>query len=257
MPNHHPLLDAWRKFKPDNPPFTLPGDEALLAEPALWTIDQWREYVADPERGNPTDAGKLCLGLLPMPFVGNLDTASIFLLMLNPGARPHDFFGESEVPEYRAELLATLRQDEGIDGLLDPRFAWHGRYGYWEGKLSKLFARIAGSDQTYGTARHTLQSKMAALELVPYHSTRYALPGRMLKKLKSVELVRSFVSDVVIPRARAGDALVIIGRAADRWGKFPKSKNIVAYSGTAARSAHLTPDSPGGKAILRFLASGS
>lgn len=257
MGTTHPLLEAWRAFKPSAPPFILPGDEALLAEPALWAVEQWRDYVANPERGNPADAGRLCLGLLPMPFVGNLRTASIFLLMLNPGARPHDFFGESEVPEYRNELLATLRQDDGIDGLLDPRFAWHGRYGYWEGKLSKLFARIAGADVTYGTTRHALQSRMAALELVPYHSTRYALPGRLLKKLKSVELMRSYVMDVVVPRARAGDALVIIGRAASSWGSFPKSKNIVTYSGAAARSAHLTPDSPGGKAILQFLAAGA
>jgi len=254
MEAHHPLLEAWREFKPSGPPFILPGDEALLAEPALWAVEQWRDYVANTERGNPTDAGRLCLGLLPMPFVGNLRTASIFLLMLNPGARPHDFFGESEVPEYRDELLATLRQEDGIEGLCDPRFAWHGRYGYWEGKLSKLFARLAGDGETYGAARQRLQSLMAALELVPYHSTRYALPARMVKQLKSVELMRSYVREVVVPRARAGDALVIIGRAVASWGTFAKSKNIVTYSGSAARSAHLTPDSPGGKAILRFLA---
>lgn len=253
MSGSHPLIEAWRQYKPVKAPYLLPGDEALLDKPALWQVDQWRDYVADQERGNPTDAGKLCLGLLPMPFVGNLRTASIFLLMLNPGARPHDFFGESEVPEYRNELFATLHQEDGIEGLLDPRFAWHGRYGYWESKLSKLFVRLASNGETYGAARHRVSAKIAALELVPYHSTRYALPDHLLRRLKSVELMRSYVSDVIVPRARAGDALVIVGRAANKWGAFPRSTNIVTYSGPAARSAHLTPDSLGGKAMLRFL----
>lgn len=162
------------------------------------------------------DGGKLCLGLLPMPFVGNVRTASIFLLMLNPGARPHDFFGESEVKEYRTTLLATLRQDDGIEGLLDPRFAWHGRYGYWQGKLSKLFEQLAVDGNTYGSVRQKLQARMAALELVPYHSTRYALPNRLLGRLKSVQLMRSYVTDVLVPRPRR--------RCADhRW---PRSEEM-------------------------------
>lgn len=108
MGKSHPLLDAWRRFKPSKPPYILPGDEALLGAHALWQMDRWHDYVADKERGNPMDAYKLCLGLLPMPFVGGLRTASVFLLMLNPGARAHDFFGESEVEAYRDMLLATL-----------------------------------------------------------------------------------------------------------------------------------------------------
>ena len=56
----------------------------------------------------------------------------------------------------------------------------------------------------------------------------------------------------LVPRAKEGSALIIIGRAARKWGTFPKSRNIIAYTGAAARSAHLTPDSAGGKAMLRF-----
>jgi hypothetical protein len=253
VPKLHPLLDAWRRFEPDKPPYILPGDDALLAAPTLWQIDQWSDYVADHERGNPSDAHKLCLGLLPMPFIGNLRTASIFLLMLNPGARAHDFFGESEVPPYREMLLATLAQRRGVPGLLDPKFAWHGRYGYWQGKLSKMFERLAISGRTYGEARHDVQGRIAALELVPYHSTTYGLPDRVLEQLKSVQLMRSYVMDRLVPRAKEGSALIIVGRAARKWGSFPKSRNIIAYTGVAARSAHLTPDSAGGKAMLRFL----
>jgi hypothetical protein len=255
LSSSHPLLSAWRLFDPTKPPFILPGDEALLDEPSLWHVDQWRDYLSNLERGNPADATKLCLGLLPMPFIGNLRTASIFLLMLNPGARPHDFFGESDVKDYRAALLKTLKQERDVDGLLDPHFAWHGRYGYWQGKLSKVFERRAANGRTYGAARRDVESRMAALELLPYHSTSYRMPDRMLAKLRSVRLIRSYVMEVLVPRAKAGNVLIIVGRAAKKWGEFPKSKNIVVYSGPAARSAHLTPDSAGGKAILRFLAS--
>lgn len=42
---------------------------------------------------------------------------------------------------------------------------------------------------------------------------------------------------------------LIVTRQARSWG-LPPEDGVIVYTGTQARAAHLTPDSPGGKAIL-------
>jgi hypothetical protein len=49
-------------------------------------------------------------GLLPQPFIGDLRLASIYVLSLNPGLQPSDYYGEYAVPEYRNAFLANLKQ---------------------------------------------------------------------------------------------------------------------------------------------------
>ncbi len=58
---------------------------------------------------------------------------------MNPGPGPHDYYGEYEVPKYRAALLANLKQGPPTPFLfLDPQFAWHGGFDWWQEKLAKV-----------------------------------------------------------------------------------------------------------------------
>ena len=178
----HALLSAWKDFQPKQAPYVLPGDEGLLAETQLCCrFAGWNGFVADPEFGAPGNS-KLHLDLLPIPFVGNLKTASVFLLMLNPGFGPHDYFGEYAVPEYRSALLDNLRQTRGNSFVfLDPRFSWHGGFDYWHTKLRNVIVAFAqNSGISYGRARQFFQSSIAALELAPYHSVNFSVPGEVL-----------------------------------------------------------------------------
>lgn len=250
----HALISAWNRFKPEQPPYVLPGDEVVLNEEHLYCRHAgWDGFVADPDFGVPGNS-QLHLDLLPVPFVGNLKTASVFLLMLNPGFGPHDYFGEYAVPEYRGALLDNLRQTRSNSFLfLDPRFSWHGGYDYWHTKLRNViitFARSVGI--SYGQARQFFQSNIAALELTPYHSVNFTVPGRVFNALHSVQLARAFVHEELLPRARAGECLVVVTRAVKGW-QLPTHKNVIAYTATEARSAHLSPKSRGGSAILKFL----
>lgn len=167
------LVDAWKQFQPIHPPYLLNGDEVVLDHPEKYCrVEGWNGYVTTADFGAPSRISPLHLDLLPIPFVGNLETATVFLLMLNPGFGPHDYFGEYQVSEYRAALLDNLRQTQGNSFLfLDPKFSWHGGYGYWHSKLGKLIAEFANRTAiSYGAARHFMQSKVVVLELAPYHS---------------------------------------------------------------------------------------
>lgn len=250
----HALISAWKNFKPEQAPYVLPGDERLFSEAKLCCrFDGWDGYTGDPEFGAPGNS-RLHLDLLPIPFVGDLKTASVFLLMLNPGFGPHDYFGEYTVPTYRSALLNNLRQTRGNSFLfLDPQFSWHGGFNYWHTKLQNVivtFAKSAGI--SYGRAHEFVRSSIGVIELAPYHSVNFAVPDRVFNSLRSVQLARSFVHDELLLRAKSGDCLVVVTRAVKRW-KLPVHRNVVVYTATEARSAHLTAKSRGGSAVLKFL----
>jgi hypothetical protein len=221
------------------------------------TYRSWREASGAADFCAPGDS-RLHLGLLPQPFLGDVRRATIYTLLLNPGLGPDDYYGEYEVPEYRAALLANLKQtSRGASAIpflfLYPQFAWHGGFDWWHGKLAKVIERLASARRvSFSEARRHLASVIASIELVPYHSAAFKNTGGLIRKLRSVDLARRFVADFVLPRVQSGEAIVIVTRKVKAWN-LPEHPGVVTYSAAQARAAHLTPDSPGGKAILRHL----
>jgi hypothetical protein len=251
-----PLLTAWKSFQPQHPPFILPGDEEVLSDPKLFRqFADWDSFILAHEFGFPGQS-YFHIGLLPMPFVGNLKTASVYLLGLNPGFGPTDYFGEYNVPDYRSLLLGNLHQvQDCLFFFLDPRFSWHGGFEYWHTKLQNTIVAFANcTGIKYDTACRFFQSRIAALELVPYHSETFKIPNRVLNSLLSVRLMQEFVLKELLPRAESGDCLIVVTRGVKYW-KLPKVKNVITYTANEARGAHLSPQSSGGSAILKFLYS--
>jgi hypothetical protein len=219
------LLKAWSGWQPKDPPHIFPGDEDAIKEldngkrrtarcERTSVVRSWKEYHGDPEFGAPDDT-RLHLGLFPSPFSGNLRTAKVFVLMLNPGCVPNDYFGQYERPEFKAALLRNLSQ-ERVTGLmgLDPQFAWSAGFHYWNKKLSDLIRALKDDRRTFAGARAYLASAIASIELMPYHSPKFGVPRRYLNKMRSVQLVRDFVQNELVPQARKGKCLVILTRKA-------------------------------------------
>ena len=254
------LLTAWHGLQFDSPPFLLDEDKTLLSVPSaaklVASYRSWQEFTEDKNFGRSGDR-RLHLGLLPVPFIGDMEKAKVVLLLLNPGLDPADYFGELEVPDFRSRLVDNLRQDfnrrEYPFLYLDPSIAWHSGYRYWHGKFQGIIAELAKRwGVTYAEGRLRFSKKVACVELFPYQSVRCSLPERIRRELPSAKLARDYVRDVLKPRSVVGEVLLIVMRQTEEWN-LSESEYVVIYKGAETRAAHLTPASRGGRRIVEFL----
>jgi len=250
------LVNAWRDWHASGASGILPGDEALLDRPELTChIRSWDEFVASEEW--VAKSKRLHLGLTPTPFVGCLDSARVFVLLLNPGLSPLNYFAEYQAQGAQEINLDCIAQNEANDRRgfysLSPEVSWRGGFRYWHGKLSKVandLAQCRGLSlvDAFGHIRRNL----AVIELVPYHSAAFGLPQSVVSQLRSVRLAQEYVREVVVPKAERGDAAVIVTRKAKLWGVEP-SDQVVVYEGGETRGAHLGPGTRGGSVLLKAL----
>jgi hypothetical protein len=125
---------------------------------------------------------------------------------------------------------------------------WHKKMG---GLIQEIKKRNGGS---FSKARHYLANRMASIELIPYHSQTFKAKGNFIRDIPSANLAREYVKNTIIPRVKEGKAIVIATRQHKNWGLPKKLSGVIQYDGPGeAQSAHLTPGSKGGKAILNFL----
>ncbi len=254
----HDLEKAWTEFEPTDGANLLDGDDVLrqpeVSARHVVLHHSWNSLIRQTNFGS-WDA-RLHLSLLPQPFFGSLSKACVFVLTLNPGLHPVDYFAEFCVPEYKKASTDTLRQrlnDRFPFIWFDPQFSWHSGFTYWQGRFASLvdtFVREFTIPRV--EALSFFARSIATLELLPYHSASFRLPNRIIRQLRSVDLARSYVSDVLVPRARAGEALLIAARQGAAWS-LPEHPNSIVYTGTETRAAYLTPRSRGGEAILTHL----
>lgn len=257
------LIQEWAEWSPDKPPFILQADEEVLSSARSLAstapiYTNWEDVYSQPELGKPGDR-KLQLGLIPHPFCGDIQNAEIYTLMLNPGYGSHDYFAELEVPAYREAALKNLQQKFNHEKypfyLLNPEFAWSGGYAWWHKKFAFIIDEISkNTGMNYADARKHLSQKIANIELVPYHSTSFYDPDSWTKKLESAKLARKFVNEYVLPKVQRDEAILIVTRQVREWN-LPEHNNITVYSNGEARSAHLSPVSRGGRAIIERLAT--
>jgi hypothetical protein len=252
--NSHTLIERWGACHLASPPFILPEDQPVLTS----NVSQYRsydEFIRSPTFGDKQDTS-LHLGLIPLPYIGCLHKASVFILMLNPGLSPGDYFAEESVPGFGAAKIRNLRQNNDQDEFpflgLNPRFAWHPGFEYWQSKFHDIAQAIVNKEGiTYWDALKHLAQEVACLELMPYHSKSFRA-GSLLKRLPSTRLVLEYVHEVLVSRAHSDDATLIVTRGARHWN-ISEHRNIIVYEGSETRSAHLTLRSRGGDAIARRL----
>ena len=229
-----------------DPPFALPADLAMLNnEPSrVVTLASFEAYTAECLQHD--NDSRLHLGLLPQPWFGDLESATVFILMLNPGLNPGDYFSEYRVPSYRNALISNLRQERGREFpllFLDPELSWHPGARYFRGKLHWLAQALANEkNMKYREALAVVAKRVCVLQLVPYHSPVFRLPDRILDSLQSAELAKGFVKNLLTTRC---DVLILVTRKAEKWG-VPKRGNVVQYEGSETRAAHLSRISRGG-----------
>lgn len=247
-----PLLGEWHRCaqkweKRPGGPYVFPGDEFLVKKEAEeWVCKNQRfaEWVTKPEFGKAVDK-RLHLDLLPSPFWGNLERSSVFLLMLNPGVRPSAYYLEENFAVVRQEKLKILRQENGQDNYpflpLDPQFSWLAAADYWRKKFKRILLTLQEEHRySYQGAAQLLAQNVACIQLVPYHSKNYDLPRKISQNLAAKQMTLDYVKQVLVPKAEAGEATIIVMRGVKAWG-LSNHKNVINYQGSEPVAANLTP----------------
>ena len=252
------LMDAWQAVDVDSRPIVLRADRQLVADDrhslVFASYDEWLIGGGLEDAKNP----RFHLGLVPVPYIGDLKHATVFLLMLNPGFEPDDYFAESSMPLYRDAVVRNLRQEfRDCDYpfiYLDPRFAWTSGGKYWRARLEWLARDIMQTQRIgYFQALANLSRRIACLQLVPYHSSQFVFSD--LKDLPSVGLVRAVVAQHLLPAAHRGNVLIVATRRSVDWGLAEPAvpRTVITYSRWETRAAHLSRESRGGASIRHFL----
>ena len=212
--------------------------------------------------------------LIPQPYIGNLRTANIFILSLNPGFEFCDYHSETENADFRKALEDTLYQNFNDDGYFawpfNPKFLWTSGAKYWLKKINTAKnslieefieqEKTKGNDFSFSQAIKLFSKKIAFLEVVPYHSREFSFSK--YKKLPSTKKMFDFIKGYVIPKAENGEALLLVLRKGSELQEkellnesdIKRCKgNIFIYGSSKSQSASLSAQSEAGKTILDFL----
>ncbi len=141
------LLETWRKWADVNaeghPPYVLDADKEseafrkLEARGRIGAYGNKREAYHDPN----LKPNRLNVGLLPYPFIGDLENATIFVLMANPNAKPSDAYDGDGWDKNRH--IGNLEQDfSGIELPFESLSRQPKPDGYWYSRLKRTIERI-------------------------------------------------------------------------------------------------------------------
>ncbi len=245
------LVTIWREFSADRCPYALEPDLEVLGSSKRYAVT-FSSYEAYLESGLeiPSDQ-RFHLGLLPQPWSGDLNAATVFVLMLNPGLNPGDYFAEYRVPDYRRALVRNLRHESDRPYpllFLDPEFSWHSGARYFRSRLHWLVLALAKRQSlSYREALASLARRVCILQLVPYHSAVFRLSRRMLNRLESTALAKAFVHEHLLSR---NGVLILVTRRAGDWD-LSSRENVIAFERSETRAAYLSPSTRGGQALAR------
>jgi hypothetical protein len=247
------LVRFWNECDLRKPPFIHPADLSIAkAYPKLFDtqVRNLRGFIHGKRFGDFRD-NRFHLSLIPSPYGGRLDTADIFILLLNPGFGISDYHVDPVSRRWKKRVIRQkLARAKFPFASLNPNLCWRPGFMWWEKKLRSVIRRIVAEkfDGSYLDAMRNLSQRLACIELVPYHSASFNA-NKLVKVLPSARAARDFVYKTLLPKARRGKVTLIVTRKVKEWG-LPKA-HVVTYTGGHTRGAHMSVGSMGGKAILK------
>jgi len=218
----------------------------------------YNEFISDPKFSD-YEGSDFHVGLVPVPFHGSLESADIFIGLINPGFKILDYYVE-ENQAYRSLLLRNLKQDLKTEEYpfipLDPKWHWTSGGKWWNDLFIKIIGELRekGLTNSYSDAAKFISKRIAALEFIPYHSVDSGNAQKLAKKLKSSELVKDYVKRQVLPKAANGQALLVIVSGLRMWDIKEGCKNVIYPSTKKSPKAYFSMKEDGaGTAILNWL----
>lgn len=233
------LIEFWKQLDQDTFPRIHREDFAILKNhpDLLSTFKTWSSFVKEHDWTQDQERRKLQTSLVPVPYVGNLENAKIYVLMLNPGFLPICHWAESHNTTLTDGLWQNLYQTTDEFLFLNPDFAWHPGFTYWSSRFQKTLQQIMLKKScSYQEALRFLSCSVANVQMVPYASNNFALSSQITNALPSVVQVKKFVRDVLLPNAEAENKIIIVARQNKSWA-LPSHPAILDVKGPLVRSA--------------------
>lgn len=194
-----PSIDFWRNARFAEPPYIHPKDAGACKDQLLvnWNAKHARSDAADWR----TRDSRLHVGLLPVPYGGQLAKTELLLLAFNPGLSIGDYQAEED-KDYRRAVLDLIAQEKSAHFLwLNPQFSTHPGFTYWEKKFRGVAQSIAdrkGKDWSYIRVLRDLSKRIGVMQAVPYHSS--AAPSSLSNTLPSSQWAKSFARSIPVPK---------------------------------------------------------
>ena len=128
------LTAYWRRFDPTSMPYVHPDDRPFFARYRPRDLSHPPLDEAGYERDADAKERKFTHLSLLVPYLGNLHSADIFILLLNPGFSEIEYRVEAD-SAVQAALRRSLLQDLADTAYplwyLDPQFHDHPGHKYW------------------------------------------------------------------------------------------------------------------------------
>jgi hypothetical protein len=238
---HAADLEWFKRYQPD-----------VLRSPTVC----FESFIKSSEFG-ATDQRQLHVSLLPTPFCGNISKAEIYILLMNPGFSPSDYYAEED-SSFRAALFSNLSQ-KGLDRdfpyfSLNPKFAWSGAFQWMESRLRPILKILKETKRfSHYDALSYVSKRIAVIELIPYHSNNgraLSSIGKPWQNLPSAKAAKQYVQELYDdPR----QPLIVVARSRKEWGMTERTgSNIVECA--FSRGVTFNPAlNRAGKAILERL----
>jgi len=167
-------------------------------------------------------------GLRPQQIVGNMKEAKIFLLNLNPSfdvEKYLDFDDEEKLKDILEEVLASNGSPniEYPFYFLNPELKDTGGETWWNnGHHFKSYI-----EECYDIKK--LAKLFCCIELIPYHARKLPISINKMLECPSVKNVKDFVREVLIPKAKKEDIVIICLRSKKYWD-IEKEINDKSYN---------------------------
>ncbi len=211
---------------PTNPWLNIPAQAPFVAPIDTKHVDAYQRINTAHTAPNHT----LHLDLTPAPWNGNPITATVLILLQNPGVDQGDLAAE-QLPGYRDACLRNLRfeMNDPTWPYLRPEFQDVPGGRWWHKRLAAI-TELAGGD--YGT----LCSQLAAVQLHGYHSVNWRAFG--------VSIPSQEYNFWLVRQAIKRNALIICTRGAQIWTIAVPELNDYAnlHSTKNARAAYISPN---------------
>jgi hypothetical protein len=248
------IVEEWRSgLHKERIPYIHTGDSILKTHP-YYSYYSYDAFIKDQAFGDVDH--RFHLNLFPAPYSGSIEHAKIYILMLNPGFAPIDYYAQQYCSPFFAAIKNDVYQEEKREfpfTYLDPEFAWTGGGQYWYKKLNDIIQGVKTRRRlSFRESVKVVSESICTLEMFPYHSKHFNVPKRIIDQMETPKMMKRFIKDYVLKRTAADQACLIVTRGNNFWN-INKGKNIAIYSGTQARGAHLNQDSSGGQLMNRFL----